>query len=158
MHNERAFTLTASAPPISVEKFEVNENIQAKDSIAVVEDNNIEDDTVEDDTLAAGSTDLWSAAYREAVSSFGEEVKSVILQSERIEKLFTSLEEANEKLAGDSLFRRGVQRLQAPLRNFKLALDIASPLTSIEPTASTAVGVVSTVTAVSFLTSRSRGI
>ncbi|KAL8707336.1 MAG: hypothetical protein Q9225_007773, partial [Loekoesia sp. 1 TL-2023] len=143
VHNERAFTLAASTPPVSWEKFEVSDNIQTKDSIAIVED-----DTVEDVTVAARSTDLWSAAYREAVSSFGEEVKSVILKGERIEKLFTSLEEANEKLAGDSLFRRGVQRLQAPLRNFKLALDIASPLTSIEPTASTAVGVVSSVTAI----------
>lgn len=135
-------------PPISLGRFDDNVNVQANDSIAVAED----------DTVAAESIDLWSAAYREAVSGFGEEVKSVILKGERIEKLFTSLEETNERLAGDSLFRKGVQRLQAPLRNFKLALDIASPLTSIEPTASTAVGVVRSVTAVSLPTSKRCGI
>ncbi|KAL8892444.1 MAG: hypothetical protein Q9192_005610 [Flavoplaca navasiana] len=137
VHNERTSTITVSTPPISSE---VDDNVHANNGFAVVE--------LEDDTVAAGSTDLWSAAYREAVSSFGEEVKSVILKGERIEKLFSSLEETNGKVAGDSLFRRGVQRLGAPLRNFKLALDMASPFTSIEPTASTAVGVVSSVTAI----------
>ncbi|KAL9580025.1 MAG: hypothetical protein Q9212_004742 [Teloschistes hypoglaucus] len=132
VHNERASTITASTPPISSEIREVDDNVHAKNSFAVVED----------DTAAAGSTDLWSAAYREAVSSYGEEVKTVISKGGGIEKLFTSLEETHGKIAGDSLFGRGVQRLQAPLRNFKLALDLASPLTGIEPTASTAVGVV----------------
>ncbi|KAI4268987.1 MAG: hypothetical protein LQ337_007536 [Flavoplaca oasis] len=128
----------ASTPPISSEICEVDDNVPAKNRFAVVED----------DTDAAGSTDLWSAAYREAVGSFGEEAKSVVLKAQRIEELFTSLEETNGKVAGDSLFGRGVQRLGAPLRNFKLALDMASPFTSIEPTASTAVGVVSSVTAI----------
>lgn len=96
-----------------------------------------------------GFTDLWSTAYREAVFSFGDEVKSVILKGEKIETLLANLQGTNEELAGDSLFRRGVQRLQTPLKNFKLALDMARPLASIEPTASTAVGVVSCVTAVS---------
>ncbi|KAL8760990.1 MAG: hypothetical protein Q9184_002842 [Pyrenodesmia sp. 2 TL-2023] len=137
VHNERASVIAASTPPISRNECKVDGNVQAENSLAVVEDA----------TVAAGSTDLWSAAYREAVSSFGEEVKAVISKGERIEKLFTSLEETNEKAVGDSLFRRGVQRLQAPLRNFKLALDMAKPLASIEPTASTAVGVVSSVTA-----------
>ncbi|KAL8753763.1 MAG: hypothetical protein Q9199_004811 [Rusavskia elegans] len=103
--------------------------------------------TEADNTTAAGSADLWSAAYREAVNSFEEEVRSVILKGESIERLFTSLEETHAKNARDSLFVRGVQRLQAPLRNLKLALDMAGPLTSIEPIAATAVGVVSVVTA-----------
>ncbi len=85
-------------------------------------------------------------------------MKTVISKGGGIEKLFTSLEETHGKVAGDSLFGRGVQRLQAPLRNFKLALDLASPLTSIEPTASTAVGVVSSVTAVSHPTIRRCGL
>ncbi|KAL8836220.1 MAG: hypothetical protein Q9170_002997 [Blastenia crenularia] len=136
--NESTSITTPSTPPISSENCKADHSVQAKRSTAVVEC----------DIVAAGSTDLWSTAYREAVSSFGEEVKSVILKGERVEKLFTSLEESNEKVAGESLFGRGVQRLQAPLRNFKLALDMASPLTSIDPTASTAVGVVRSVTAV----------
>lgn len=141
-------TITPSTPPISSDECEVVDNVQAENSLA----------GVEDATIEAGSTDLWSAAYREAVSSFGEEVKTVISKGEKIEKLFTSLEETNEKDAGDSLFRKGVRRLQAPLRNFKLALDMAKPLASIEPTASTAVGVVTSVTAVSLPTSIRCGI
>jgi hypothetical protein len=85
-------------------------------------------------------------------------VESIILKGERTETLLTSLQETNEELAGDSLFRRGLRRLQAPLKNFKLALDMASPLASIEPTASTAVGVVSWVTAVSSPFNRRREI
>ncbi|KAL8777275.1 MAG: hypothetical protein Q9194_002649 [Teloschistes cf. exilis] len=119
VQNERASTITASTPPISSEIREVDDNVHAKNRFAVVED----------DTAAAGSTDLWSAAYREALSSYGEEVKTVISKGRGIEKLFTSLEETHGKVAGDSLFGKG-------------------PLTSIEPTASTAVGVVSSVTVV----------
>lgn len=119
-----------------------DDDVQGHDGLAVAEANN---------TTAAGSADLWSAAYQEAVNSFEEEVRSVILKGESIERLFTSLEETHAKNARDSLFVRGVQRLQAPLRNLKLALDMAGPLTSIEPIASTAVGVVSIVTAVSLL-------
>ncbi|KAL8638158.1 MAG: hypothetical protein Q9228_004660 [Teloschistes exilis] len=119
VQNERASTITASTPPISSEIREVDDNVHAKNRFAVVED----------DTAAAGSTDLWSAAYREALSSYGEEVKTVISKGGGIEKLFTSLEETHGKVAGDSLFGKG-------------------PLTSIEPTASTAVGVVSSVTVV----------
>lgn len=144
MPNELASINTASTPCISSEECEIDETVPANDSPAVVKD----------DAITTGSTDLWSAAYREAVSSFGEEVQNVISKGERIETLFTSLEEANETVAGDSVFRRGVRRLQAPLRNFKLALDMARPLASIEPTASTAVGVVTSVTAVSPPTSR----
>ena len=54
----------------------------------------------------------------------------------------------------ESAFLRGVkylQSLQVPLERFKLALDLASPLTSIEPTTATVFGVVKGVTAVSSL-------
>lgn len=142
-HNERVSTVTASTQSPSG-KSQAEDNVQARDNVAII-------DVA---AVAAIPTDLWSAAYREAVFSLGEEVDSVFLKGERIENLLTSLEEANGELAGSSLFRRGVQRLQTPLRNLKLALDIASPLTSIEPTASTAVGVVSSVTAVSLPFSR----
>ncbi|KAL8927590.1 MAG: hypothetical protein Q9172_001300 [Xanthocarpia lactea] len=131
-------TITAPPPPILSENVHVNDDLQAKDSIAVGEN----------DTVAYEPTDLWSAAYREAFSSLGEEEKSMISKGESIEKLFMTLEKTNEEFAGDSLFRRGLRRLQAPLTNIKLALDIASPLAAIEPTASTAVGVVQSVTAV----------
>ncbi|KAJ9653673.1 hypothetical protein H2198_007184 [Neophaeococcomyces mojaviensis] len=128
----------ASIPPISSRTSLANNNAQADIPITVIKD----------DKATARSTDLWSAAYLEALYGFGDEVKSVILKGDRIERLLTSLEQTNKELAGDSLFRRGLRRLQAPLRNFKLALDLASPLASVQPTVSTAVGVVSCVTTI----------
>jgi hypothetical protein len=150
VHNERVSTVMASTQP-TPDKSQVKDNIQAKDNVRAKDNVQAKDNVVIVDVHAdvAVPTDLWSTAYREAVLSFGEEVNTVLLTGERIENLLISLEETNEALAGDSLFRRGVQRLQGPLRNFKLALDIASPFTSIQPTVSTAVGVVSSVTAVS---------
>lgn len=94
-------------------------------------------------------TDLWSAAYHGAILSLGKEVDSVLLEGEWIGLLLASLEETNEELAVESLFRRGVQRVHGPLKNFKFALDLASPLASFHPVAISAVSVVSGVTAVS---------
>ena len=98
---------------------------------------------------AADPQDLWSVAYREAVLSFTDQMKSEILVNGKAFELLTSLGETNKELRDDSLFRRGLQRLQGPLRNTKLALDLVRPVASIDPTASTALGVVSSVTAVS---------
>ncbi|KAL8901698.1 MAG: hypothetical protein Q9207_005067 [Kuettlingeria erythrocarpa] len=136
--NELVSTNTASTLRISSEECVVDENVPANDSLAIVKDY----------AIANASTDLWSTAYREAVGSFEEEVQTIISKGERIEELFKRLEENNETVTDESLFRRGARRLQAPLRNFKLALDMARPLASIEPTASTAVGVVTSVTAI----------
>ena len=127
----------ASTPPISSRTSLASNNAEIPITV------------IKDDKATARSTDLWSAAYLEALHGFGDEVKSVILKGDRIDTLLTSLKQTNEELAGDSLFWRGLRRLQAPLKNFKLALDLASPLATIQPTASTAVGVVSCVTAVS---------
>jgi len=168
VHHERSSAATASTPSISSREVQSEDEVQANDRLQASDNPQDGEDVQANDNVpaksivanlqdAAGAAvpqDLWSIAYREAVLSFGDEVKSDILMGERIEKLLTSLEETNEELAGDSLFRRGLRRLQGPLRNIKLALDIAHPVTSIEPTASTAVGVVSSVTAVSVSISR----
>lgn len=66
--------------------------------------------------------------------------------------LFKELEEIDKEATKESAFLRGVEylrSLQVPLERFKLALDLASPLTSIEPSAAAVFGVVSSVTAVS---------
>ncbi|KAK5207557.1 hypothetical protein LTR41_006601 [Exophiala xenobiotica] len=133
VHNPHA--LSVPAPVLSKTPI-ADSNVQAGSTVA------------ENNAPRARSTDMWSAAYREALSAYGDEVASVISKGDRIESLLTNLQETNEELAGDSLFRRGLRKLQAPLKNFKLALDMASPLASIEPTASTAVGVVTCVTAI----------
>jgi hypothetical protein len=46
---------------------------------------------------------------------------------------------------------RYLHSLQVPLDSFKLALDLVTPLTSIEPTAGMVFGIVKGVTAVSLL-------
>ena len=100
------------------------------------------------------SSDLWSLAYREAIDSFGEEIDVAILMSSNVAHLFNGLEEIDKDATKDSAFLRGVAYLHSikvPLEKFKLAIDLASPLSRLDPTAMTVVGVVSSVTAVSLL-------
>ena len=104
--------------------------------------------------MADTASDLWSAAYREAVNSLGKDINIVILKGENVADLFRDLEKIEKDATEESVLLRGVkylQSLQVPLERFKLALDLASPLTSIEPTTSTVFGAVKTVTAVSLL-------
>jgi hypothetical protein len=82
-------------------------------------------------------TDLWSAAYREAVESFGKDIDVAILKGSSAAQLLEKLEDIDKEATQESLER------------FKLALDLASPLGSLDPTASTVLGVVRSVTAVS---------
>ncbi|MCJ1435357.1 hypothetical protein MMC27_004729 [Xylographa pallens] len=96
-------------------------------------------------------SDLWSAAYREAVHNLGKDIDVAILKGKNVAQLFTELEEIDKEATQESVFLRGVKYLhsiQVPLERFKLALDLASPLTSIEPTATTVLGVVRCVTAI----------
>ncbi|KAL2861005.1 uncharacterized protein BJX67DRAFT_367453 [Aspergillus lucknowensis] len=95
--------------------------------------------------------DLWSAAYREAIDNMKEEIDIAILTGKSVEQLFRELEGYGKKAATESLFLRGVNclhSLQVPLERLKLALDLASPLTSLEPATSAAFGVVRGVTAI----------
>ena len=95
---------------------------------------------------------MWSAAYREAVDSLGKDINVTILKGENVAHLFAQLEELDQEATKESAFRKGVKylhSLQVPLEKFKLALDLASPLSNIEPTAATVFGVVRSVTAVS---------
>lgn len=99
-------------------------------------------------------SDLWSAAYREAVNNLGKDIDMAILKGDNVADLFKRLEKMDKDTTQESAFLRGVryvQSLQVPLERFKLVLDLASPLTSIEPTTATVFGVVKGVTAVSSL-------
>lgn len=99
---------------------------------------------------AIGSSDLWSAAYREAVENF-EAMDMAFLEGKSVAQLFQSLEDMEKDATSESAFSRGVKylhSLQIPLETLKLALDVASPLSNIEPTAATVVGVLRSVTAV----------
>lgn len=68
-----------------------------------------------------------------------------------IEQLFDDLGNINRLHSEESSFRRGLAHLRsvkAPLDNLKLALDLANPLVSFEPTAAIIVGIVRGVTTV----------
>lgn len=96
-------------------------------------------------------TDLWSAAFQEAVVALGSDIDTAILQGKSIERLFQELEVKEQDAAQESRFMKGVQYLRSikvPLEKFKLALDLATPLTRLEPTVTTVLGVVASVTAV----------
>ena len=96
--------------------------------------------------------DLWSAAYHEAVKCLGDDINSTSLKGETVRQLFAQLEEIDKEASQLSLFLRGLRylrSLQIPLERFKLALDLAAPLTSLELTTATVFGVVKSVTAVS---------
>lgn len=100
------------------------------------------------------ASDLWSSAYREAVESLGEDIDVAILKGENVAQLFRQLGEIDSEVTQDSAFLRGVrylQSIQVPLERFKMALDLAAPLTTVAPLTGTALGVVQGVTAVSSL-------
>ncbi|KAF2416555.1 hypothetical protein EJ08DRAFT_99133 [Tothia fuscella] len=100
---------------------------------------------------AVTSSDLWSAAYREAVENLSNDIDVAILLGSNAAQLFVELEEIDKEATQESAFIRGVaylRSIQIPLERFKLALDVASPLSSFDPTAATVFGVVKSVTAI----------
>ena len=117
------------------------------------EQNSTDRSNLDHDTgSVAVSSDLWSEAYREAVDNIGKDIDVAILTGKNVAQLFRELEEIDKEATQESAFLRGVRYLhsiQVPLERFKLALDLASPLTNLEPTATTVFGVVRSVTAVS---------
>jgi hypothetical protein len=101
---------------------------------------------------SAFPSDLWSAAYREAVESLGEELDTAILEGKDVTQLFKDLEDIGKGATEESALLRGVRYLRSikvPLETFKLTLDLASPPANLELTAATVIGVVRSVTAVS---------
>ena len=98
------------------------------------------------------SSDLWSAAFCEAVNSLEKEVDVAILKGRNAAQLFTDLVEIDKDATQESAFLRGLQYLRSirvPLDTMKLALDLANPLSRLDPTVATVFGVVQSVTAVS---------
>lgn len=130
------------------------QTVQSALHASSLEQSSIERSTLDDDIgSAVVSSDLWSAAYLEAVNSLGEDIDVAIFKGRNVAQMFRELEEIDKEAMQESAFLRGVSYLhsiQVPLERFKLALDLASPLTSLEPTATTVFGVVRSVTAVSF--------
>lgn len=86
------------------------------------------------------------------MNRLGKDINIAILKGENVAELFQQLEKLDKDATQESAFLRGVRymrTLQVPLETLKLGLDLASPLTSLDPTAATVFGVVKSVTAVS---------
>lgn len=106
----------------------------------------------DDEASPAVSSDLWSAAYREAVESLEGDIDIAIIKGKGIAQLFKELEALDKGPTEESAFRRGVvylRSLQVPLEKFKLALDLASPLTGADLVTGPVFDLVRGVTAVS---------
>lgn len=147
-------TCTEKAPADS-ESTEDDAKIQNIDQTGVTGCSTVGDDSAS----AAVSPDLWSAAYREAVESLEGDIDIAILKGKGISQLFKELEALDKGSTEESAFRRGVvylRSLQVPLEKFKLALDLASPLTSADLATGQVFGLVRGVTAVSCFPGTSR--
>ena len=72
----------------------------------------------------------------------------MILEGGRVDQLFKALSDSDTESAENSLFRRGLKKLQKPLESVKLAVDLAEPLLGLEPAVATASGAVKSFTAV----------
>lgn len=109
----------------------------------------------DDSSSVTAPSDLWSKAYYEAVNSLGTDIDVAILMGNNAAQLFKQLEEMGKEANQESIFLRGVaylRSIQVPLEKLKLALDLASPPTILDP-ATTVFGVVRSVTAVSLFAS-----
>ena len=101
---------------------------------------------------AVVSSDLWSATYCEVVQKLGDQIDIATLEGKNVAQLFRELKDIEKEATHESAFLRGLRYLRSikvPLERFKFVLDTASPLTSIEPTATTVFGLVRSVTVVS---------
>lgn len=100
-------------------------------------------------TTRVDTADPWSAAYEEAVAQLDEEMHALVSRGRDLVELFDNLNESNDMQKSHSIIRRGLERLQTPIKYMNVALTIASPLASANPIASTAIGIVQSVTTVS---------
>lgn len=98
-------------------------------------------------------SDIWSAAYREAVENLRAELDITLLEGKHVKRKLENIDNIEKEQTQQSAFLRGVMCLRAtkvPLERFKLALDLAFPMASLEPIASAVLGVVRVVTVVCF--------
>lgn len=103
------------------------------------------------------SSDLWSAAFCEAVESLRGDIDIATLKGKDAAHLLKELEDVAKEATQTSVFLKGLkylQSLQVPLQRFKDVLDLANPLANLEPTAATVLGVVRGLTAVSLFSNK----
>lgn len=134
-----------------------NDQVRRKDDQSALHTSSLDQASVDQSKLSENAennmvnSDLWSEAFREAVENLGKDYVA-ILEGRNVKQLFEQPEKDDKEAAQESAFIRGLETLRSivPLEKFKLALDLATPLTSIEPAVATVFGVVRIVTAVSW--------
>lgn len=91
----------------------------------------------------------FTSAYKEALDSFNEGAIEAIQQSKGMEDLIQSLDRKRVDLNESSWFRKGLGILHGPLKRLDLLMPLGKAFAGLEPTASTAFGIVSAVIGVS---------
>lgn len=146
---------SAAAAPTTVDKVHASSlrnNFLATTNTSSGGENTARDISTAGPVLDLASSDLWSAAYQEAINNLGQDIDHLVLKGENLIDLLKQLEETDIESNQESAFLRGVkylQSIQVPLEKFKLALDIAAPLTSTNSSPATVFGALRGVTAVS---------
>ncbi|KAI1266270.1 hypothetical protein F5Y18DRAFT_25077 [Xylariaceae sp. FL1019] len=137
------------APPVTTATHDAPVSGSDDEHQPTVETNNVVAMPVA--AIVGRPSDLWSDAYREAVETLGDKIDKAILDGHHVTELFEILQRAEKEASATSVVLRGVNHLKAlqvPLETFKLALDVASPFTNIEPVSSSVFSIVRNVTAI----------
>ena len=66
----------------------------------------------------------------------------------QLDELFHHLNEANQLHKEESILRRGMGRIQKPIKYLEMMVSLASPLASVNPASSVAFGIVQSVATV----------
>ena len=111
---------------------------------------NVNSDTVCKRDMSSYDTqpDIWSTAFQRAVHNLEGSIELTILEGSNIRHLFEELENLSNDAVKQSAFLRGLAHLRSakmPLERLKRLLDIANPVTNIEPRVATAFGVVKSI-------------
>jgi hypothetical protein len=93
--------------------------------------------------------DMWNNAFRRACECRSAEEREKLAQTTDIRDLFESLQKEDKEHEEASLFQRGVNMVGPVLNRLNFLLNLADPVSSIEPSASSALAIVKMVTAVS---------
>jgi hypothetical protein len=90
-------------------------------------------------------TNPLSAAFEEACLSRPEEQIVALRKAKGLKELFEQLKCSNQKSNDESLFRRGVKRLQPTLGVIGGGMGFVGSLTALDPVANNAFGIVQSV-------------
>lgn len=100
------------------------------------------------DGAMVDSENIGSLAYCDAIRKLDDESKEMVLRGRNLDQLLKNLGERDAESAKNSLSRKGLKKVQKPLENVKLAVDLAQPLLDLAPVVATAADAVKSLTIV----------